>query len=589
MSADREGRQPDSGAGVYRRLLSYAWPYRGRFLLAVVSMAVTSGTETGFAWLMKPLINSGFVKSDPHSIRYIPPLIVGIFLARGLFGFLANYVMTWIGRTIIFHLRNSMFSRLVHLPSRFYDNNSSSLLISKVIYDVEQVMSATTKAVSSVVKDSLSLIGLIGLMIYYSWRLTLIMLLVAPVISFAVTKISRRFRKSSHLIQQSMGEITHAVQEAIDGQRVVKTFCAQDREIAAFGQVNGRNQRYVMKKATTSALNVPVIELLSAIGIAIAIYAAIQEAAAHLMNAGTFVSYITAMMLMMPALKRLTQVNETVQTGVAAAGSVFAMVDEEPEPDPGVRTLPEVRGEVEYRQVSFSYPGSPALVLDQVSLRIEPGTTLALVGASGSGKTTTANLLARFYPADSGEILLDGVNINELRLANLRHHIALVSQDTVLFDDSIRNNIAYGSSGEIDPARIEGAARAAHVLEFAQRMPEGLDTVVGERGVRLSGGQRQRIAIARALYKNAPVLILDEATSALDTESERLVHDAMQQLMRNRTTLVIAHRLSTIENADRIVVLEGGRVMEAGSHRELLARNGIYARLYRIQFNEPRH
>lgn len=589
MSVDRKGRQPDSGAGVYRRLLSYAWPYRGRFLLAVVSMAVTSGTETGFAWLMKPLINSGFVKSDPQSIRYIPPLIVGIFLARGLFGFLANYVMTWIGRTIIFHLRNSMFSRLVHLPSRFYDNNSSSLLISKVIYDVEQVMSATTKAVSSVVKDSLSLIGLIGLMIYYSWRLTLIMLLVAPVISFAVTKISRRFRKASHLIQQSMSEITHAVQEAIDGQRVVKTFCAQDREIAAFGRVNGRNQRYVMKKATTSALNVPVIELLSAIGIAIAIYAAIQEAAAHLMNAGTFVSYITAMMLMMPALKRLTQVNETVQTGVAAAGSVFAMVDEEPEPDPGVRTLPEVRGEVEYRQVSFRYPGSPALVLDQVSLRIEPGTTLALVGASGSGKTTTANLLARFYPADSGEILLDGVNINELRLANLRHHIALVSQDTVLFDDSIRNNIAYGSSGEIDPVRIDSAARAAHVLEFAQRMSEGLETIVGERGVRLSGGQRQRIAIARALYKNAPVLILDEATSALDTESERLVHDAMQQLMRNRTTLVIAHRLSTIENADRIVVLEGGRVMEAGSHRELLARNGIYARLYRIQFNEPRH
>ena len=577
-----------SGASAYRRLLRYAWPYRGPFTLAVVSMAVTSATETGFAWLMKPLINGGFVKSDPHSIRYIPPLIVAIFVARGVFGFLANYTMNWIGRMVIFHLRNDMFSRLVHLPSRFYDNNSSSLLISKVIYDVEQVMSATTKAVSSVVKDSLSLVGLVGLMIYYSWRLTLIMLLVAPVISFAVTKISRRFRRSSHLIQQSMGEITHVVQEAIEGQRVVKTFCAQDSERAAFEQVNARNQRYVMKKATTSALNVPVIELLSAIGIAIAIYAAMQEAAVHQMNAGTFVSYITSMMLMMPALKRLTQVNETVQTGVAAAGSVFAMMDEEPEPDPGVRELPGVKGEVEYRQVCFSYPGSMSPVLENVSLRIEPGTTLALVGASGSGKTTTANLLARFYAADSGDILLDGVNINELRLANLRHHIALVSQDTVLFDDSIRNNIAYGSDTEIDEVRILSAARAAHVLEFAQRTSEGLDTIVGERGVRLSGGQRQRIAIARALYKNAPVLILDEATSALDTESERLVHDAMQQLMHNRTTLVIAHRLSTIENADCIVVLDSGRVIETGSHRELLERNGNYARLYRIQFNEPR-
>ncbi len=579
----------ESGAAAYRRLLGYGWPYRGRFLLAVLGMAVVSASETGFAWLMKPLINIGFVKHDPHAIRFVPLVIVGIFVVRGLFGFMANYVMTWIGRTIILNLRNDMFSRLVHLPSRFYDNNSSSLLISKVIYDVEQVMSATTKAVSSVIKDSLSLAGLIGLMIYYSWRLTLIMLLVAPVISFAVTKISRRFRQSSHLIQQSMGEITHSVQEAIDGQRVVKTFCAQDREAAAFGRVNARNQHYVMKKAKTSALNVPVIELLSAIGIAIAIHAAIQEIAAHLMNAGTFVSYITAMLLLMPALKRLTQVNDTVQTGVAAAGSVFAMVDEAPEADPGVRELKQVRGEVEYRDVCFSYPGSPVPVLDRVSLRIAAGTTLALVGASGSGKTTTANLLARFYPVDSGAILLDGVDIQELRLANLRHHIALVSQDTVLFDDTIRNNIAYGRDGEPDPAGIERAARAAHVLEFAERMPEGLDTVVGERGVRLSGGQRQRIAIARALYKNAPVLILDEATSALDTESERLVHDAMQQLMRDRTTLVIAHRLSTVENANQIVVLDGGRVMETGSHRELLQHNGIYARLHRIQFNEPGH
>jgi len=582
-------READSSSHAYRRLLRYVWPYRWPFILAAVSMGVTSATETGFAWLMKPLINGGFVKNDLPSIRYVPLFMIGIFVTRGIFGFLANYSMNWIGRMVIFHLRNDMFTRLVHLPSRFYDSNSSGILISKIIYDVEQVMAATTKAVSSVVKDSLSLLGLLGLMLYYSWRLTLIMLLVAPVISFAVNKIGSRFRRSSHMIQQSMGEITHVVQEAIEAQRVVKTFCAQGTEISTFAQVNNRNQQHVMKKAATSALNVPIIELLSAIGIAIAIFAAIQQSAAGRMNAGEFVSYITAMMLMMPALKRLTQVNEVMQTGVAAAGSVFAMMDEAPEPDPGQRKLERARGEVEYRHVSFRYSTSPVPVLQDLSFRIEPGRRLALVGSSGSGKTTAANLLPRFYTAESGDILLDGINIAELQLNNLRHHIALVSQETMLFDDSIRNNIAYGSDTAIDDARILESARAAHVLEFTQRMPEGLDTIVGERGARLSGGQRQRIAIARALYKNAPVLILDEATSALDTESERLVQDAMQKLMQNRTTLVIAHRLSTIENSDLIIVLDAGRVAETGNHRELLARNGIYARLYRIQFNEPAH
>ncbi|MHB8455126.1 MAG: lipid A export permease/ATP-binding protein MsbA [Acidiferrobacterales bacterium] len=578
-----------SSSRAYRRLMRYVWPHRGLFSLAALSMAITSATETGFAWLMKPLINIAFVKHDLHSMRFVPLDLIGIFLARGIFGFLANYSMNWIGRMVIFHLRNDMFARLVRLPSGFYDSNSSGILISKIIYDVEQVMAATTKAVSSVIKDSLSLLGLLGLMLYYSWQLTLIMLLVAPVISFAVNRISARFRRSSHMIQESMGEITHVVQQAIEGQRVVKTFCAQDRESAEFEKVNSTNQRHVMKKAATSALNVPVIELLSAIGISIAIYAAMRQSAAGHMDAGEFVSYITAMMLMMPALKRLTQVNEVVQTGVAAAGSVFAMIDEEPESDPGQRELDQVRGEVEYRDVGFRYPTSTMPVLQDVSFHIKPGQRLAFVGSSGSGKTTAANLLPRFYTPEAGRIFLDGVDIRELRLNNLRHHIALVSQDTILFDDSIHNNIAYGSDCEIDDARILESARAAHVLEFSQHMPEGLDTIVGERGARLSGGQRQRIAIARALYRNAPILILDEATSALDTESERLVQDAMQKLMESRTTLVIAHRLSTIENADRIVVLDRGRVAEAGDHRELMARNGIYARLYRIQFNEPLH
>jgi len=571
---------------LYRRLMAYVWPYKWVFLASILGMAVVSVTEGGFAWIMKPLIDGGFVKNDASSIRYVPMLIIGIFVARGLFGFMASYATNWVGRQVIFQIRSQMFTRLVHLPSRFFDAHSSGILISKLIYDVEQVMNAATKAFTSVVKDSLSLVFLLGWMLYLNWKLTLLFMLLAPVIALTVRMISQRFRKSSRLIQQSMGEITHVVQEAIEGQRVVKIFCAQDVESRAFDQVNARNLKQAMKKATAAAINVPVVELLAAIGVAIAIYFAMQQSSAGHLTAGEFTSYITAMGLMMPAIKRLSMVNEVIQTGMAAAQSVFGLIDETPEADVGTQEIPRVIGRIEYRQVGFRYPVSNAPVLDDVSFRIEPGEILALVGASGSGKTTAANLLPRFYMADAGEILLDGMNINTLKLNNLRSHIALVSQETMLFDDSIRNNIAYGKEGPIDDARIVEAARAAHVLDFAQQQPEGLDTLVGERGVRLSGGQRQRIAIARALYKNAPILILDEATSALDTESERLVQEAMRELMRNRTTLVIAHRLSTIENANRILVLTQGRVVETGTHAELLARNGTYARLYRLQFSD---
>ena len=577
---------PQSALRLYKRLMAYVWPYKWVFLASVLGMAVVSATEGGFAWIMKPLIDGGFVDNDTDLVRFIPLIVVAIFVVRGLFGFMAGYATNWVGRQVIFQIRSQMFTRLVNLPSRFYDAHSSGILISKLIYDVEQVMNAATKAFTSMVKDSLSLVFLLGWMLYLSWQLTLMFLLLAPIIAISVRIVSTRFRKTSRLIQLSMGEITHVVQEAIEGQRVVKIFCAQEAETRAFNLVNIRNMKQAMRKATAAAISVPVVELLAAIGVAVAIYFAMQQRSAGQFSAGDFVSYITAMGLMMPAIKRLSMVNEVIQTGISAAQSVFGLIDETPEADPGTQTIKRASGKIEYRHVGFRYPVSSGPVLDDVSFRIEPGETLALVGASGSGKTTAANLLARFYMADAGEILLDGVNINTLKLNNLRAHIALVSQETVLFDDSIRNNIAYGMEGPTDDKRILDAARAAHVLDFAKQQPEGLETLVGERGVRLSGGQRQRIAIARALYKNAPILILDEATSALDTESERLVQEAMRELMRNRTTLVIAHRLSTIENASRIVVLAQGRVAEIGTHAELLAKNGMYARLYRMQFND---
>ena len=446
---------------LYRRLMAYVWPHKWVFLASILGMAVVSATEGGFAWAMKELIDGGFVTKDNDSIRYLPVALIGIFVFRGLFGFLAGYATSWVGRQVIFRIRSQMFSKLVHLPSRYFDAHSSGILISKLIYDVEQVMNAATKAFTSLIKDSLSMLVLFSWMLYINWQLTLMFLLLAPVIAVSVRLISQRFRKTSRQIQTSMGEITHVVQEAIEGQRVVKTFCAQPVEIRAFDEVNHRNQRQAMKKAIAAAINVPVVELLAAVGVAIAIYFAMQQSTAGRLTAGEFTSYITAMGLMMPAIKRLSMVNEVIQTGLAAAGSVFGLMDEPQESDTGTRELASISGRVECREVSFRYPASTDNVLNHVSLVAEPGQTVALVGASGSGKTTVASLLPRFYAVEEGAILLDGVNINELRLNNLRSHISLVSQETVLFDDSIRNNIAYGKDGPVDDAKLLEAARAA--------------------------------------------------------------------------------------------------------------------------------
>ena len=574
----------DTGGSLrlYRRLLGYALPYKGKFVIAVIGMIVLAITSAAFAAMMKPLVDHGFVGKDMDTIRLVPPLIIGLFLVRGIANFMAQYSVSWVGRRITFDIRNAIFTHLTRLPSGFYDTTASGGLISKLIFDVEQIAAAVTEVVFVIVRYGLTVAVMAAWMIYLNWKLTVFFAILVPISSLLVRAMSQRFRKTSRQIQMSMGEISQVTQEATEGQRVVKAFGGQETEIRAFTEVNERNRRQAMRKVMVSAVGMGLVQLLAAIALALVIYFALLSGE---ITAGGFVSYITAVTWMMNPAKRLSKINETIQTGLAAAHSAFALMDEPAETDTGTVTLAHVRGRIEYRHVGFRYPVAESEALQDVSFTIEPGQTVALVGASGSGKTTTASLLPRFYRVNEGEIRLDDRNINDLVLADLRRHIAIVGQETLLFDDTIRHNIAYGHEGPIDEERVMQAARAAHVLEFAQKLPLGLDALVGERGMRVSGGQRQRIAIARALYKNAPILILDEATSSLDTESERLVQAAMQKLMENRTTLVIAHRLSTVEHADRIVVLAQGRVVESGTHRELLAQNGVYAGLYRIQFS----
>ncbi|MHB1672099.1 MAG: lipid A export permease/ATP-binding protein MsbA, partial [Acidiferrobacter sp.] len=520
--------------GLYRRLLRYTWPYRGAFFVAVIGMMVGSATEPVFAALMRPLLNGGFVHKNPASIQLMPLAVVGLFLVRGVASFTANYLMNWVGRRVVFDIRGEMFARLLYLPTTFFDGHSSGVLIAKLIYDVEQVASAATRALSTLVKDNATVLGLLGWMFYLNWKLTIVILVAAPVITLMNRRMGKRFRRTSRSIQDSMGAISHVVQEAADGHRVIKTFGGQDAALNGFMEVNETNRRENMRRARVAASGVPVVQFMAASALAWVVYEAMREPHA---TVGGFMSYVTAMMMLLAPIKRLTQINETLQTGIAASQSVFSFIDEPRETETGKRTLSDVRGEVAYQDVTFRYAAESGLAVSGVSFLLRAGQTLALVGTSGSGKTTIANLLPRFYVPESGVITLDGVDTREIALANLRSHIALVSQETVLFDTSIRQNILYGHRGAVDEARLMEIVEAAHVAEFLKDLPKGLDTLVGERGVRLSGGQRQRIAIARALLKNAPVLILDEATAALDTESERHVQAAMTRLMNDRTTL----------------------------------------------------
>jgi subfamily B ATP-binding cassette protein MsbA len=574
---------PDAGR-IYRRLLRYAAPHWGMFSIGVLGMALYAATDASTAWLVREFLNATFVERSPRALWFIPVAIVVLFFLRGVGDYVATYFPSWVGRQIIKSMRSELFAHYLRLPARYYDAASSAQMLSRLTYNIELVAEAATNSVTVLIRDTLTIAALLGWLFYLNWPLTLIALTLAPLIAWLLQRVNRLFRRYSARIQNSMADVTRVAKEAIEGHRVIRVFNAHDYEQRAFDVVNEQNRHSNMRLVGAKASSNPVVQLIASIGLAAVMYFAIAQVLSHEMKVGDFLSFLTGLLLISAPLRRLIQVFVPLQQGIAAGASVFEVLDEPLEDVGGTRALNRARGDVEYRDVKFVYVSEKGPVLRGISLRAPAGSTLAIVGKSGSGKSTLVSLLPRFYDPQEGGVWLDGVDVREYRLADLRRQVSLVSQDVVLFNDSIRNNIAFSTAGATTQA-VEDAARAAYVLEFTDELPQGLDTLVGDRGALLSGGQRQRIAIARAILKDAPVLILDEATSSLDTDSERRIQAALAQLARNRTTLVIAHRLSTVEQADRIVVLDDGAVVETGTHAELLARGGLYAQLYRLQFS----
>jgi subfamily B ATP-binding cassette protein MsbA len=572
------------GKQTYLRLLTYLRPHRGVFALGMLGGVVFSISMVSFVPFAKLFGDSAFANRDPRMIWLVPLALVGLFVMRGLGDFTETYCMGYVGRRIVTRLRTQIMQKVLQLPIGYFDRNSSAVLLSRLTFNTEQVGQATTDSVAVLIRESLTLIGLLGYLFYLNLDLTLAALVLGPLVGWLVTSINKRFRRYSRRIQDSMGDVTRVSKEIFDAPRLIKVYNAQEHLGRQFETVNEHNWRSNMRLVLMKGLANPIVQLMTAIGVSPVVAYAIASAIHGRMTTGELLAFLTALGMLAQPLRNLIGVSGPMQQGIAGAQSIFEMIDEPPEPPGRGHIVQRVRGEVEFRDVSFTYDTGKGAAVRGVSLKVAPGENIAIVGRSGSGKSTLVNLLPRFYDVKSGQVLIDGLDVRDYDLRSLREQIAVVSQDVVLFNDTIRNNIAFGR--DVSATELEAAAEAARVAEFARLQPEGLDTMVGDRGVLLSGGQRQRIAIARALLKNAPILILDEATSALDTEVERQIQAELAQLVRNRTTFVIAHRLSTVEEADRILVLDAGSIAESGTHAQLLAQDGLYSQLHRMQFND---
>lgn len=576
--------KPDSAA-LYGRLLRYSKPHWQVFLLAATGMALFASTDVAFMRLMQPMIDGSFVEKDPAIIRVIPWAIMGLFLIRGVAGFMSSYGMAWVSQRVVLKLRGEVFDQMLHLPVSHYDKTRNADLLVKLTYHVNQVSDSGTSVLTAIIKDGLTVFGLLWLMFFNSWKLTLIVLALTPFVAFSVRYVGKRFKIINQRLQQSMGNVTHAADEAITGRRIVKIYGGEKSEIDRFYKVGNYIRQQSVKLVASAATSTAFVQLMAAFAISAIVYFATQPDMLREMSPGTFISVIGSMLALRAPLNNLTNINDRLSRGLVAAADLFAFLDAPRESTGGKLKLWRGKGDVRFEDVKFAYTEGGKQVLEGVTLDVPHGKTVAFVGRTGSGKSTLLSLLPRFYDPTSGRVLLDGHDLQDYPVHDVRRQIALVDQNVVLFNATVAENIAYGDPRP-DEARLIEAAKAAYAWDFIEKLPNGLKSEVGQNGVMLSGGQRQRLTIARALYKNAPILILDEATSALDTESERYIQAALEKLMVGRTTLVIAHRLSTIQNADLIVVMKDGRIIESGTHAQLLVAEGAYAALHRMQFAE---
>ncbi|EPP7629517.1 lipid A ABC transporter ATP-binding protein/permease MsbA [Providencia rettgeri] len=570
----------------FRRLWPIIAPFKAGLIVAAIALIINAAGDAFMISLLKPLLDEGFDKADNDVLKWLPLAVLGLMVVRGGSSFVSTYCVSWVAGKVVMNMRRKLFGHMMGMPVSFFDQQSTGTLLSRITYDSEQVASSSSGALITIIRESAYIIGLFAMMFYYSWQLSLILIVIAPVVSVTIRIVSKRFRKISKNMQTGMGHVTASAEQMLKGHKEVLIFGGQKVETERFNKVSNNMRRQNMKMVTASAISDPIVQLIASFALAFVLYAASFPEIRDQLTSGTIAVVFSSMFALMRPLKSLTNVNSQFQRGMAACQTLFAILDSEQEKDNGTKVLKEVKGDIKFEHVTFTYATKEHAALDDVSFTLPAGKSVALVGRSGSGKSTIANLITRFYDIDEGSIQIDGHDIREYTLSSLRSQVALVSQHVYLFNDTIANNIAYATDGSYSREQIEKAAEMAYAMDFIAKLEKGLDTVIGENGVMLSGGQRQRIAIARALLRDAPILILDEATSALDTESERAIQAALDELQKNRTSLVIAHRLSTIENADEILVVQDGRIIERGNHASLLAQDGAYSQLHSIQFKQ---